>query len=103
MIDVPHGDARERLIQLMTDVLDRRIMVDEFCREYERVWNFELKAAELREGEAPLFEQVFDAAAWYTPIEEDRAAYPGFKSEEAILSRVEDALRLLAPGDPPHD
>jgi hypothetical protein len=99
MIDVVHGEARERLIQLMKDVLDRRIMVDEFCREYERVWNFELKAAELRQGEASLFERVFDAAAWYTPVEEDRKAYPGFKSEEAILGHVAEALRLLTLGN----
>ena len=47
-------------------------------------------------AEAEVFKQVFDIAAWYTPYEEDRESYPGFKSEAAVMGTVEQALEKLA-------
>ena len=87
--------ARSKLIGLMKRLHAREILVEEFAPEFERLWNFELKRGDVDEVEARVFESVFDTAAWYTPVEEDREAYPGFKSEAAVMGAVEQALERL--------
>jgi hypothetical protein len=79
----------------MQQLQSREILVEEFAPQYEQVWNFELKAGDVDETEAAIFKEVFDAAAWYTPYEEDRESYPGFKSEAAVFGAVEHALEKL--------
>ena len=88
-------NARAKLLELMRRLRAREILVEEFAPEYERIWNFELKSGDVEPPEGEIFNQVFDAAAWYTPLEEDRAFYPGFKSEAAVLGMVEQALEKL--------
>ena len=88
-------NARSKLVALMEQLRSREILVDEFAPKYEHSWNFDLKAGDVSEAEAVIFKEVFDAAAWYTPYEEDRDSYPGFKSETAVISAVERALEAL--------
>lgn len=80
--------AREKLLHLMQALVSDGLSVQEFCAEYERVWNFELEPSALAGDEDRVFRRVFDTAAWYTPVEEDRASYPGFRDEESVLAVV---------------
>ena len=88
--------ARDKLIGLMKQLRSHEILVEEFAPKYEQAWNFELKGGDVDAAEAEVFKQVFDIAAWYTPYEEDRESYPGFKSEAAVMGTVEQALEKLA-------
>ena len=83
------------MIALMRKLVANEITPAEFSEQYEPTWNFELEATELAEGEAAIFERVFDVVGWYTPVVEDRAAYPGFKNESDVLEAVSAALEDL--------
>jgi hypothetical protein len=87
--------VRDKLIALMRKLLANEITPAEFSEQYEPTWSFELEASELKEGEAAVFERVFGVVGWYTSVMEDRAAYPGFKSESDILAVVSVALEDL--------
>ena len=87
--------ARDKLVDLMKQLRARQISVPEFAAKYESAWNFELEKGDVGRDEAEILERVFDTAAWYTPVEEDRESYPGFKSGEAVLAVVEGALERL--------
>ena len=88
--------AREDLVRLMKRLRSRDIQVAEFCEQYEPIWNFELQEADLAEGEAAIFERVFNVVAWYNPFPEERETYSGFKSEAAVAGAVAEALENLA-------
>jgi hypothetical protein len=87
--------ARDKLIGLMRALVANEITPAQLSEQYEPTWNFELEAAELKEGEAAVFERVFDVISWYTPVVEDRASYPGFKDERDVLEAVSAALEDL--------
>jgi hypothetical protein len=76
-------------------LLDRKLDIEEFCSKYEHTWNFELGETDLPASESELFERVFDVAAWYTPVAEDKLSYQGFKDEDAVLEVVKGVRRQL--------
>lgn len=86
---------RERLIWLMDLLLKGELSVERFCAEYEHTWNFEVDEDDLSREEAPLFEELFKVAAWYTHVIEDRKNYSGFKSESDVLDAVVRARQVL--------
>lgn len=88
-------DTREKLVNLMRQVRRKELRIDEFCREYESTWNFELQPGEAGDREAELLKAVFDVVVLFSPYEEERERYPGYKSEAAVLGAVDQALQEL--------
>jgi hypothetical protein len=89
------GQWATRARELMEDCLAGRLSVEDFTAEYEHLWNFDPDRAELSARDLAIYERLFDVAAWYTPVAEDRAAYPGHKDEHDVLDairRAEDDL-----------
>lgn len=76
---------------LMRDCLAGRLSVEDFTAEYEHLWNFDPDRAELSARDLAIYERLFDVAAWYTPVVEDRAAYPGHKNEQDVLTAIRRA------------
>ena len=91
-------DARDRLIRLMKLLRNGSISVEAFSSQYEEIWNFDLALANQPPEALDIFERVFNVAAFYSPVLEDRVRYPGFKSEEEVVGAVERALGELGEG-----
>ena len=83
--------ARAKLARLLDGLISGALTTVEFCDNYERTWNFELKREELAPGEAEIFEALFDVVVLYSPYPEDRKSYPGYKDEGTILRSAKEA------------
>ena len=72
--------------------MDGEISPSEFSEQYEPTCNFELEAPELAEGEATIFERVFDVVGWYTPVVKDREAYPRTRGFRIGVTQAQQRL-----------
>jgi len=70
---------------LLDRFLHGELTVDSFTSAYEHWWNFERVAAEQTREETARLEALFDVVAHYSPVPEDRAAWKGFKNEQAVI------------------
>jgi len=87
--------AREILISIIAAFQHDEIGVESFCKQYETAFNLDIDKAELANSERRIFQELFEAVAWYTPLSEDRLAYPGFQDEIAISNAVNRAVHQL--------
>jgi hypothetical protein len=79
----------------MLDVTSHRLPVGEFCAVLEQLFNFELDDTDLSAHEDTVLGQLFDEVVLYSPFPDDRARYPGYRSEEDVLAAVDRALTAL--------
>lgn len=83
------ADGRERLFRLVRARLGKDISVEDFCREFERTYNFGVNEGELSPTEQEVFSELFDTVAWFTPLASERQELPKhFKDEKAVEAAV---------------
>jgi len=81
---------RTDIMSLLDRYLRGELTVDSFTSAYEHWWNFERVAAEQTREETARLEALFDVVAHYSPVPGDRAAWKGFKDEQAVTSAVRE-------------
>jgi CRISPR/Cas system CSM-associated protein Csm2 small subunit len=86
--------ARDKLVALLKEYANGRD-TQEFCSAYEHTFNFEIDQGELTDNEFRIFQTVFDEVVLYSPFEDDRARYPGYRDEHAIRNVVVHALSVV--------
>ncbi|HKP75839.1 MAG TPA: hypothetical protein VJT67_09880 [Longimicrobiaceae bacterium] len=86
--------ARDKLVALLEEYANGRD-TQEFCSAYEHAFNFEIDQGALPDSELRIFQTVFDEVVLYSPFEDDRAKYPGYRDEQAIRNVVAHALPLV--------
>jgi len=87
--------SRRQAVSLLRQVVRGSVTAEEFSREFEHLWNFELNDAEFSTRDLDVLSDLFDIVAWYTPIAADRASYPGFKNEGDVKQAAKCTLALL--------
>lgn len=88
-------DPIECLRHLMEGALQGRLKVEEFCAQFETVYNLRLDKAELNQHEASAFSRLFEQVVWYSPYPKDRARISNYKGDQDILSAISDAQQAL--------
>ena len=82
-------EGRKRLYGLVRARLGKDISVEDFCREFERTYNFGVSEGELSPSEQEIFSELFDTVAWFTPLASERQELPKhFKDEKAVEAAV---------------
>ena len=92
---------RDKVVELLDGYISGKKPVGDFASAYEHWWNFERDCSQQTAEEAALLQALFDVVAYYTPIVEDRAAWKGFKDEQAVTSaarRLQERFRSSAAG-----
>lgn len=85
-----------RLHQLLSLMLAEQIECEEFCRDYEHAYNFEVGRGDLTTEEAEIFEDLFDVVAWFAADEDARSELPThFKDRSAVEAAVRRASQKL--------
>ena len=86
---------RTNLASLLDRYLRGELGVEGFTSTYEHWWNFERVASDQTPEEAGWLEALFDVVALYSPVAEDRAAWKGFKDEQAVASAAREIRAQL--------
>jgi len=84
-----------KLILLIDLFLEKKIDTEDFCDQYEQIWNFQLDEGMLSADRAQLMSDLFDVVTWYTSIIEDRLIYPGFKNEQQVFVAAKETREKL--------
>lgn len=92
-------EPREYLYYLIDRLVNGKIDADTFCSEYERTYNLELEEDSINEKEKRVFSRLFEDVAHYSPVPEDRAKWPAFRDETAILESARQAWVELGRSD----
>lgn len=87
---------RLRLHRLVQEFRAKTLDTKTFCEQFERTYNLELDKTSLSGREATAFGQLFEEVVWYSPFHEDRAEYPGYRTEFDIARAAENAAQQLA-------
>lgn len=87
--------AREHLINLLRLKMGDGIDYDDFRREFESVFNFDLDRASVSDYEFRIFQQLFDKIVWYSPFPEERSKIPNYIGETEMEAAVAEATRAL--------
>ncbi len=90
--------AVERLYALLDDLVTGRTTVDRFCSAYETTYNWDVEEVDLTRAEAESFGRLFDAVVLYSPFQDDRRSYSGYRSDHDILVAAKEA-RLASQKD----
>lgn len=85
------------ILSLTERVMSGRLSVDTFCSIYETLWNFDRDYSGLTDQQQSALADLFQTVAWFTPVEEDRNAYPGFKGEEEVIEQIRSIQKVLHP------
>jgi hypothetical protein len=81
-------DARDRLLGLVQGYLRYQITPEAFCDEFERLYNLHLDRGTISAEEESAFGRIFERVVWYSPIERERLAIPGYLGPEEIRDAV---------------
>jgi hypothetical protein len=86
------------LDELFLRVLRKEVSIEDFCREYEDIFNFELTRDGLSLVEHEIYEKLFDTIAWFSPDPRDHAQTRRFTDEPGVLTAVELTVAELSSG-----
>ncbi len=90
--------GKDRLFELIDKFLAEIISAEEFCNEFEKAFNFEVKKSELSPLELIVFGEIFDKAVWYSSFEDERISIPGYLGEAEIKASVQASIGKLGSG-----
>ncbi len=86
---------REKAIKLIRDVTSHTLEVDEFCKIYERFYNFDWNNR-FEEADIDIFEGLFRVVVFFTPYPEEKLnVYPGYKTSDEVIEAANFALSKL--------
>ena len=88
-------NSRDRLIKLLHDFSEQVLSVKQFCASYERTFNLEIDRSELSPAERAVFQVLFNEVVYYSPYEEDRIKYPGYRNDAQIRDAAARAIKQL--------
>lgn len=80
----PLWTGSQLLRKLLDDFLDGKLKTETFCRDIEIAYNEAIDGRTLTALEQPIFEKLFDEAAWFSPFSADRTEVPQLRDEEQI-------------------
>lgn len=92
---------RERLHRLIAEFRAGSLDTESFCSRFETTYNLELDKQTLTPAEVEAFAELFEQVVWYSPIPDERAQIPNYRSEEDIALAVEHAAQRLGEGTAP--
>jgi hypothetical protein len=76
-------------------LLANELPVQEFCRNYERLWNLEASKENLPPRSYALFSKLFDEVALFSPFPRDQWGYQGYRDEQEVREAAASTLILL--------
>lgn len=90
------ADGRSRLYRLLAMRVGEETSFADFCREFEQVFNFEVRRGDLSPEEEKTFTEVFDTVVWYSSVASERAELPThFKDEASVATAISKARGQL--------
>ncbi|MGH8437405.1 MAG: hypothetical protein ACRERX_23760 [Pseudomonas sp.] len=93
------NDAHSQLSSVIRAFLEGELNEKDFSERFERLYNLEVDRTTLSPEVANLFEDLFNEVVLYSPFEEDRKKYAGYRDERAIRKAALRAwTRLKQPG-----
>lgn len=90
-------EARAKLETIVLQFLNEELDVVEFCDAFERSYNFEVEKSDLREDERRIFQALFDEVVLYSPFDDDRKRYAGYRDDAQIRRAAIRARSMLDP------
>ena len=80
----PLPPGSEGLRALLRDFLSRRLETAEFCRAIEVGYNDAVDDKAMGPAEQPIWKRLFDVAAWFSPLPEERSEVPHLRDEQQV-------------------
>lgn len=96
--DAVSASTRDRLVQLMFQVLWGGLSVEQFCGKYEHLHIHYLNNDTLADTEAQILREVFDVVIYYSPFEAERDRIPNYLGDAEVIDAVRRAIRKLNGG-----
>jgi hypothetical protein len=91
----PLWTGSELLRKLLDDFLTGKLKAETFCRDVVNAYNDAIDDSALTSAEQPIFEELFDEAAWYSPFPREEWEYPHYRTEEEIKTAALKAAAKL--------
>lgn len=88
-------DPAAALKALIKKVLDLEIDADEFCEQFERLYNFEVDKHALSDQEKRVYDALFDKVVYYSPFADEVDAVPNYVGDNEIMECVAAAYDEL--------
>ena len=86
---------RQKLHELVRLVSTDAIQIDDFCRQFEALYNLQLDKKELDDVESTAFRALFDNVVWYSPFPAERQRIPNYLGEQEILVAARGTFQQL--------
>lgn len=86
----------DRLAGLVDTFLSGELSTQDFCERFEEEFNLRSRRTDLEPRHDEIFQALFEEVVLYSPYEDDRAAYPRYRDERAILVAAENARTAIS-------
>lgn len=83
------------LRSVFVDLHEGRLDVEEFCRCFENIWNFEVDRLNLADDLRLNLENLFDEVVWFSPFPREEWGYPGYRDETDIRNAAVPAMKMM--------
>lgn len=83
------------IINLMRRLLSGDLKTEQFCVEYENLFNFELDLRKIDTDTYSELDNLLTKTSLYSPYEEDRKIIRNYYGEREIIKFVEDVLKKV--------
>lgn len=85
----------QKLYSMLRSLVEQRMRPEDFCAQFERVFNFEIDRSMIPQSKLAALEELFDDVVYYSPFPKDRVDYPGYRDEVAIRATALKASKVL--------
>lgn len=80
---------------LLSSLLDGSLGAEDFCRQYENFWNFELNEDDVPEDLTGALRTLFEEVVLFSPFPREEWEYPGYRDEIEIRQAAEPVMKLM--------
>lgn len=85
----------ELLKAMFLELYEGQRGVEEFCRCFENIWNFEVEKSNLTDDLRLRLDDLFDQVVLFSPFPREEWGYAGYRDESEIRRAAEPAMKIL--------
>jgi hypothetical protein len=89
------NNGYSRLRTLISQAIEAKITIPEFCAQFEVLFNLELEKSELPNSEIAALSDLFEVVIWYSPFADEREQIPNYVDEKSVLAAAAKAAAKL--------
>lgn len=89
------SDWSSKLLRLFEEVRAGVLSIEDFCGNFENIYNFEVDRKSLSGVEVALLNDLFECVIWYSPFPDERREIPNYRNEDDVMAAIDVAAQGL--------